>query len=742
MGNSVVLCTVVGQKEAKDGVDFLPLTVHYQERYYADGRIPGGYNKRESKPSTRETLISRLIDRPIRPLFPEGYYAETQIICTVLAYDASVDSDILALIGASAALEISGVPVNEVVAAAKVGYHNGEFILNPNSDQIASGKLDLIVAGTESSVLMVESEAKQLSEEEMLEAVMFGHREFQPVINLIREFSAEVGVEKWSVELKDNSELKARIKDTAAAKLNAAYSIHGKKERHEALALARTEIKQAFADNEQFSEQLISSLIKELEKDVVRNNILTSNTRIDGRSNNQVRPIECEVDLLPVVHGSALFTRGETQVLSVVTLGVGQDEQSHDDLAGERKEHFMLHYNFPPYSVGESSALRAPGRREIGHGKLACRALTPIMPGKVDFPYTVRVVAEVTESNGSSSMATVCSSSMAMMATGVPLAAPVAGIAMGLIKEDEKFAVLSDIMGDEDHLGDMDFKVAGTGNGITALQMDIKINGIGKDIMQQALAQAKDGRMHILAKMEEVISESRAELSANAPKTVVINIDKSKIRELIGPGGKMIKEITEASKAKIDIDDSGKEGRVLIAAPSDEALEIALRMVNNVVAVAELNAVYDGRVTRVADFGAFVNIFGNTEGLVHVSEIAEGGVKNVADVLAVGDLIKVKVIAIGADGKIKLSMRAVSQDSGELVEGYVASQPPSSDRGSKGGRGTSNGSSNRWRERDSNNEKGDRSKRQESNKDFKEDKKSEDKSEKLSPTKSKKRRFF
>lgn len=675
MGGTIVLCTVVAAKAPKEGVDFFPLTVHYQERLYAAGTIPGGYTRREAKPTDREVLISRLIDRPIRPLFPEGFLNEVQIICTLLSYDPLYQPDVVAIAGTSAALAISGVPFLSPIAAARVGYRGGEYILNPSmAEVIEKSDLDLVVAGTDSSVLMVESEAKELSEEVMLGAVNFGHQQMQPVIEIINEMAREIGNVKWEVPVQDDTQIMDQIKDIAEAKIREAYKEQQKQLRNAKLDKVKAEVEKQLVEGENGLEKLkVNYLFKELQKEIVRHQILFERIRIDGRDESGVRQIETEVDLLPNTHGSALFTRGETQALVVTTLGTGEDEQMIDDLEGDRKVRFMLHYNFPPYSVGEVGRLGAPGRREIGHGKLAFKAINPLLPTKEEFPYTLRVVSEITESNGSSSMATVCGTSLSLMAAGVPLRSPVGGIAMGLIKEGDKFIVLSDIMGDEDYLGDMDFKVAGTRDGVTALQMDIKINGINQKIMKQALEQAKEGRMHILERMSQSISKTRSNISQYAPQIVSFIIPKDKIGEVIGPGGKMIKEIIEKTKVKIDIND---EGVVNVAAVSNESLQAAVAIINDITAVPEKGKIYKGKVMRIMDYGAFVNFVGKSEGLVHVSEMASFRVRNPGSLVKEGDTVQVKVIDIDNNGKVKLSMKGLNPDlEEENPEGADSTHP-------------------------------------------------------------------
>jgi polyribonucleotide nucleotidyltransferase len=663
-GETVLLCTAVSQKEPKEGIDFFPLTVNYQEKAFAAGKIPGGFFKREGRPSEKETLVSRLIDRPIRPLFPAGFYHETQVICTVLSHDLVNDPDVVAMVGASAALAISGVPFDGPVGGARVAYINNEYVLNPTPEQLEESELDLVVAGTESSVLMVESEAKILSEEVMLGAVEFGHQQSKPVVELIKEFKAEAGKEDWVFEAPNYSDLEGKIVSLAEADLRKAYGEKDKQARVEKVTQAKDKVKETLLEElgeEGYEANVVSSLLKKVEQSIVRGDIIKSRTRIDGRGESDVRNIVTEISTLPKTHGSAIFTRGETQALAVTTLGTGQDQQIIDALEGEYKQNFMLHYNFPAFSVGECGRMMSPGRREIGHGKLAWRALNAVIPSQDDFGYAIRVVSEVTESNGSSSMATVCGSSMAMMDAGVPLKAPVAGIAMGLIKEGDEYVVLSDILGDEDHLGDMDFKVAGTEDGITALQMDIKINGITTEIMKVALEQAKGGRQHILEKMAETIKENRSEVNKNAPRIITIQIDKEKIGALIGPGGKNIKDICERTGAKIDIQD---DGTVNVATLGGESGDEALRIIQESVAEAEVGKIYEGKVTKLLDFGGLVNFLGKLEGLVHISEIKKERVEAVTDVINEGDEVKVKVISVDR-GKVRLSMKRVDQETGE-----------------------------------------------------------------------------
>jgi len=667
-GDTVVLCTAVGESAPRPGMDFFPLTVNYQEKTFAAGKIPGGFFKREGRPSEKETLTSRLIDRPIRPLFAKGYKNETQVICTVLSHDMENDPDIVAMVGASAALTISGLPFLGPIGGARVGYKDGQYILNPLMDDMADSALDLVLAGTREGVLMVESEAHELSEEIMLGAVTFGHEQMQPVIDCIIALAERCAKEPRDVPAPAPEIEEVKNKLLAGGILEnftEAYSEVDKLARQAKVAAVREAAVADFSDEEQ---EIASGLFKSLEADVVRGNILKGAKRIDGRSTTDIRPILAEVGVLPLTHGSALFTRGETQALVTATLGTGQDEQIIDSLEGSYREHFMLHYNFPPYSVGECSFRLAPGRREIGHGKLAWRAIRPLMPTKEDFPYTIRIVSEITESNGSSSMATVCGSSLSLMDAGVPLAHPVAGIAMGLIKEGDDFAVLSDILGDEDHLGDMDFKVAGTENGITSLQMDIKITSITGEIMEVALKQAKDGRMHILGEMSKALTSAREGVSENAPRITVINIPKDKIRDVIGTGGKVIREICEETGAKIDIED---DGTVKVAAVDQDQAQAALDWIKSIVAEPEVGVIYNGKVVKVVDFGAFVNFLGPRDGLVHISEMAPERVNTVSDVVKEGDAVKVKCIGMDR-GKVKLSMKRVNQETGEDLEAQAS----------------------------------------------------------------------
>jgi polyribonucleotide nucleotidyltransferase len=661
-GETTVLCTVVAAKAAQPGQDFFPLTVNYQEKSFAAGKIPGGFFKREGRPSEKETLVSRLIDRPLRPLFAPGFLNETQVICTVLSHDLENDPDIVSLVGASAALTISGIPFFGPIGAARIGYVDGAYVLNPTSAQLPGSQLDLVVAGTAEGVLMVESEAQELSEEIMLGAVMFGHREFQPVVAAIIELAETCARDPWSLppHTPEKAAVDARLREAVGPAIEAAYREPGKQDRSNRLDAAKAQLDELFPDEAERG--LALKLFKDVEKEIVRGAVLRGGRRIDGRDTRTVRPIACEVGILPRTHGSALFTRGETQSLAVATLGTGQDEQIIDALEGEYRENFLLHYNFPPYSTGEAGRLGSPGRREIGHGKLAWRAVRPLLPPRDRFPYTIRVVSEITESNGSSSMASVCSASLALMDAGVPLRRPVAGIAMGLIKEAEGFAVLSDILGDEDHLGDMDFKVAGSENGVTALQMDIKITSITEEIMRIALRQAREGRIHILGEMAKALTGPRDTVSDNAPRITTFTIPKDKIREVIGAGGKVIREITESTGAKIDIDD---DGTIKVAAVDGDAAQAAIDWIRGIVAEPEVGLIYNGKVVKTVDFGAFVNFLGSRDGLVHISELAPHRVGKVADVVKLGDVVKVKVLGLDDRGKVKLSMRQVDQRTGE-----------------------------------------------------------------------------
>ncbi len=682
-GETIVLCTAVGVKSAKPGQDFFPLTVNYQEKAFAAGKIPGGFFKREGRPSEAEVLKSRLIDRPIRPLFPEGFRNEVQIVATVLSHDMENDPDIVSMIGCSAALTISGIPFFGPIAAARVGYKDGEYILNPTFAQQETSVLELVVAGTVEGVLMVESEAQELPEDVMLGAVSFGHASFQPVIQAIIELAEHAAKDPWQLTEKSAEELalKARVDALGRSSIGEAYQERVKQARYEKVGAAKKAVVAAL-NAEGLDGDKAKGLLHDLEADVVRNAILDTGMRIDGRDTRTVRPIMAEVGILPRAHGSSLFTRGETQAFCVATLGTGQDEQVIDALEGEYREHFMLHYNFPPYSVGEAGRMGSPGRREVGHGKLAWRAIHPLLPAKDVFPYTLRVVSEITESNGSSSMATVCGSSLALMDAGVPLKRPVAGIAMGLIKEDKGFAVLSDILGDEDHLGDMDFKVAGTEVGVTSLQMDIKITSITFDIMRIALDQAKDGRLHILGEMSKALTGARGDVSGTAPRITVINVPKEKIREVIGTGGKVIREIVEATKCKIDIND---DGTIKIAATDIAQAQQAIDWIRGIVAEPEIGVIYTGKVVKTADFGAFVNFLGSKDGLVHISELQQGRVAKTTDVVNQGDSVKVKVIGFDDRGKVKLSMRVVNQETGADITEEVGARPPRPEREERGG---------------------------------------------------------
>ncbi|VVT31766.1 polyribonucleotide nucleotidyltransferase [Rhizobium sp. EC-SD404] len=668
-GETVVLATVVSAKSPKAGQDFFPLTVNYQEKTYAAGKIPGGYFKREGRPSENETLTSRLIDRPIRPLFPDGYKNDTQVIITVMQHDRENNPDVVALVATSAALTLSGVPFMGPVGGARVGYINGEYVLNPHVDEMPESKLDLMVAGTGDAVLMVESEAQELDEETMLGAVMFGHRGFQPVIDAIIKLAEVAAKEPRDFTAEDHSALESEMLAFAEAELRDAYKNTDKTARYTAVDAVKAKVKEHFAPAEgeeaRFTAEQIGSVFKSLQAKIVRWNILDTKSRIDGRDLATVRPIVSEVSMLPRTHGSALFTRGETQAIVVATLGTGEDEQYVDSLTGMYKERFLLHYNFPPFSVGETGRIGSPGRREIGHGKLAWRAIRPMLPAPEQFPYTLRVVSEITESNGSSSMATVCGTSLALMDAGVPLQRPVAGIAMGLIKEDERFAVLSDILGDEDHLGDMDFKVAGTENGITSLQMDIKIEGITEEIMKIALGQAKDGRIHILGEMAKALTTSREELGEFAPRIEVMQIPVDKIRDVIGSGGKIIREIVEKTGAKINIED---DGTIKIASASGKEIEAAKKWIHSIVDEPEIGHVYEGTVVKIADFGAFVNFFGPRDGLVHISQLAEDRVAKTSDVVKEGQKVYVKLMGFDERGKVRLSMKVVDQETGKERE--------------------------------------------------------------------------
>jgi len=680
-GESSVLATVVAARAPRAGIDFFPLTCDYVERTYAAGKIPGGFFKREGRPTEKETLTSRLIDRPIRPLFVDGFRNETQVICTVLSHDMENDPDIVALIAASAALTISGVPFMGPIGGCRVGYRNGEYILNPLIDDIKESQLDLVVAGTNDAVLMVESEARELSEEVMLGAVMFGHREMQAVIGAIIELAEKAAREPWDlVKAAHDESLAHKVREIGENMLRTAYTEVSKLIRQDKVASVKKAVLSGLEELGLHLEPGVGEQFKKLEKDVVRGNILDTKKRIDGRGLADVRPILAEVGVLPRTHGAALFTRGETQALVITTLGTGEDEQWVDALHGSYKERFLLHYNFPPYSVGETGRFGFTGRREVGHGKLAWRAVRAVLPLYENFPYTIRVVSEITESNGSSSMASVCGASLSLMDAGVPITRPVAGIAMGLIKEGERFAVLSDILGDEDHLGDMDFKVAGTEVGVTSLQMDIKITGITEEIMQIALGQAKGGRLHILGEMAKAMTVSRGNLNANAPRITTITIPVEKIREVIGSGGKVIQGIVAESGAKVDIND---EGIIKIASPDEESVKKALAMIQDIVAEAEPGGIYQGKVVKVLDFGAFVNFIGKKDGLVHVSEMSEGRVEKVSDMIKEGDSVWVKYLGSDDRGKTRLSMRYVNQQTGEEIPGVEPRERPA---GGGGGR--------------------------------------------------------
>jgi len=689
-GETSVLATVVAEKTGRPGIDFFPLTVNYQEKTYAAGKIPGGYFKREGRPTEKETLTSRLIDRPIRPLFVEGFKNETQVIATVLSHDMENDPDIVALIAASAALTLSGLPFLGPIAAARVGFINGEYVLNPMVDEMGESALDLVVAGTGDAVMMVESEAKELSEKQMLEAVMFGHRGFQPVIQAIIKLAEKAAREPWDFQPPDKSKYVAKVKAMAEAELRRAFAMTQKQQRYQAVAAVKERVAKELlpADADANEQVLLADVFKGLEQEVVRGDIIRTSKRIDGRDLKTVRPIRSEVHVLPRAHGSALFTRGETQALVVATLGTGEDEQYVDALEGTRKERFLLHYNFPPYSVGETGRMNAPGRREIGHGKLAWRAMHPLMPSPEEFPYTVRVVSEITESNGSSSMASVCGASLALMDAGVPIKRPVAGIAMGLIKEGNSFAVLSDILGDEDHLGDMDFKVAGTSEGVTSLQMDIKITGITEEIMRVALEQAAEGRLHILSEMGKALDSARTELGEHAPRIETIKIPVDKIREVIGSGGSVIREIVSESGAKIDIED---DGTIKIAAAKREAIEAALARIRAITSEPEVGQIYKGKVVKIMEFGAFVNFFGAKDGLVHISQLMQGRPQTVQEVVKEGQEVYVKLLGFDDRGKVRLSMKIVDQQTGKEIpraegepeEEHHRERPPRRDHGDR-----------------------------------------------------------
>jgi polyribonucleotide nucleotidyltransferase len=681
-GETVVLCAVTAAKSVKEGQDFFPLTVHYQEKFFAAGRIPGGFFKRERGATEKETLVSRLIDRPVRPLFPEGFYNEINVIAQVLSFDGEIEPDILAMIAASAALTISGVPFMGPIGACRVGYEDGAYTLNPRQDVAAAGALDLVVAATGNAVMMVESQARELSEEIMLGAVMFAHDECKKVANLIIDLAEKAAKEPWEIKTSDNSAIKDQLKKLIGADIAAAYKLTDKSARSNALNAARDKAKEAFASEDAQTQMVAIKTVKKVEADIVRGAILKDGQRIDGRTTTQVRPIEAMVGFLPRTHGSALFTRGETQAICTTTLGTKDSEQMIDGLEGLSYSNFMLHYNFPPYSVGEVGRFGAPSRRDTGHGKLAWRALQAVLPSKEDFPYTIRVVSDITESNGSSSMATVCGGALSMMDAGVPITRPVSGIAMGLILEGEEFTVLSDILGDEDHLGDMDFKVAGTSEGITTMQMDIKVAGITKDIFSAALNQAKEGRAHILGEMTKALGTARTELSAHAPRIETMQIDKSKIRDVIGTGGKVIREIVAETGAKVDIDD---EGLIKISSSDLAQIEAARAWIAGIVEEAEVGKIYDGKVVNIVDFGAFVNFMGGKDGLVHVSEMKNERVEKPTDVVSEGMAVKVKVLEIDQRGKVRLSMRLVDQETGEELEDTRPPREPREPRGDRGG---------------------------------------------------------
>ena len=678
-GETVVLCAVTAAKSVKEGQDFFPLTVHYQEKFFAAGRIPGGFFKRERGATEKETLVSRLIDRPVRPLFPEGFYNEINVIAQVLSYDGEVEPDVVAMIAASAALTISGVPFMGPIGAVRVGYEDGAYTLNPKQDVAAAGDLDLIVAATGNAVMMVESQARELPEDVMLGAVLFAHDECKKVANLIIDLAEKAAKDPWEVKQADNSAMKAEIKKLVGADIAKAYGTTDKTARREALEVARDKVKAHYADQDGQTVMTAIKLTKKVESDVVRTDLLKNGKRIDGRTTTQVRPIEAMVGFLPRTHGSALFTRGETQAICTTTLGTKDSEQMIDGLEGLSYSNFMLHYNFPPYSVGEVGRFGAPSRRDTGHGKLAWRALQAVLPTKEEFPYTIRVVSDITESNGSSSMATVCGGSLSMMDAGVPLKRPVSGIAMGLVLEGDEFTVLSDILGDEDHLGDMDFKVAGTSEGITTMQMDIKVAGITREIFEAALNQAKEGRAHILGEMQKALGTARTELSAHAPRIETLQIDKSKIREVIGTGGKVIREIVAETGAKVDIDD---EGLIKISSSDLNQIEAARAWILGIVEEAEVGKIYDGKVVNIVDFGAFVNFMGGKDGLVHVSEMKNERVEKPTDVVSEGMAVKVKVLEIDQRGKVRLSMRVVDQETGAELED---TRPPREPRGDRPG---------------------------------------------------------
>ena len=667
-GDTTVLAAVTAAKAPNPNFDFFPLTVHYQERYYAAGRVPGGYFKREARPTEKETLTSRLIDRPVRPLFAKGFKNEVLVVAQVLSHDLENDPDVVAMIAVSAALTVSGVPFMGPIGAARVGYINGEYVLNPTIDQMPETQLDLVMAGTSGAVMMVESEAKELSEEVMLGSVAYGHKAAKEAINLIIDFAEDCAKDPWDFTAPDYSEHESKVRALVEADVKAAYGEQIKQNRVEKLNAAKDKAFEAFCNEEDenaLSKAVVGGLFKSIEADIVRNGILDTGSRIDGRDTKTVRPILAEAGVLPRTHGSSLFTRGETQALVVATLGTGEDEQFIDALAGTYKEQFLLHYNFPPYSVGEVGRMGFTGRREIGHGKLAWRALKAVIPSQEEFPYVIRLVSEITESNGSSSMATVCGGSLAMMDGGVPIKRPVAGIAMGLILEGERFAVLSDILGDEDHLGDMDFKVAGTDQGVTSLQMDIKIAGITEEIMEVALGQAKDGRMHILGEMNKALETSRADLGDYAPRIETMQIAKDKIRDVIGSGGKVIRQIVEETGAKINVDD---EGLIKIASSDKEKIDAAYKWIHSIVAEPEVGEIYKGKVVKTMDFGAFVNFFGPRDGLVHISQLSDGRPETTTDVVKEGDEVFVKLLGFDDRGKVRLSMKVVDQETGKEIE--------------------------------------------------------------------------
>ncbi|RTL60575.1 MAG: polyribonucleotide nucleotidyltransferase [Hyphomicrobiales bacterium] len=692
-GETSVLATVVFNKSVKPGIDFFPLTVNYQEKTYAAGKIPGGYFKREGRPTEKETLTSRLIDRPIRPLFVDGFKNETQVVVTVLSHDMENDPDILGMVAASAALTISGVPFLGPIGAARVGFIGGQYVLNPMIDEMSSSELDLVVAGTGDAVMMVESEAKELTEQQMLDAVMFGHRGFQPIIEAIIKLAEKAAKDPMDFQAPDKSKYTEKVKQVAEADLRKAFATPEKQKRQELISQARAKVKELLpADADANEAVLLDSVFKGLESDIVRGDIIKTGHRIDGRDLKTVRPIRSEVHVLPRTHGSALFTRGETQAIVVATLGTGEDEQYIEALEGTRKERFLLHYNFPPFSVGETGRMGSPGRREIGHGKLAWRAVHPLLPSAEEFPYTLRVVSEITESNGSSSMATVCGTSLALMDAGVPLKRPVAGIAMGLIKEGNSFAVLSDILGDEDHLGDMDFKVAGTEKGVTSLQMDIKIAGITEEIMRVALEQANAGRLHILGEMAKALTGARQELGEHAPRIETIKIPVDKIREVIGTGGSVIRDIVATSGAKVDIED---DGTIKIAASKRESIEAALARIRGITSEPEVGTIYKGKVVKVMEFGAFVNFFGPKDGLVHISQLTQGRPETVGEVVKEGQEVYVKLLGFDDRGKVRLSMKVVDQTTGQEIpraegepeEQMHSERPPRRDRDRGGDRG-------------------------------------------------------